>query len=58
MIDNSYPDQYTPIKQQFLAQVRNYCQGKEELCQGIKIPKELCAGQYLEGLGQECQVSL
>ena len=51
--DNDYPDQYTPIKQQFLAQVHDYCRGKEELCWGIKIPKELCAGQYLEGLGQE-----
>ena len=51
-------DQYTPAEWLFLAQVQDYGRGNEDLRRGITIPEELCAGQYLEGLGEERRVSL
>ena len=56
--DDTNRNQYTPAEWSFLAQIEEYCRGNEELRQGIKIPEELCAGQYLEGLGEERRVSL
>jgi len=42
----------------FLVQILEYCQGREELKDGIDIPDELCDGQYLEGIGDEHHISL
>jgi len=55
-IDNS--DEYTRFEWLFLAQILEYCQGKEELHRGIDIPDELREGQFLEGLGEEGIISL
>jgi hypothetical protein len=56
--DNTRGEQYTPVEISFLAQLQEYCRGKEELRRGITIPGELCAGQYLEMLDEEHRVSL
>ena len=56
--DDENTDEYTHVEWLFLVQVLDYCRGREELCRGISIPEELCAGEYLEGLGEERCVSL
>ena len=56
--DEENTDEYTKVEWLFLNQVLGYCQGKEELRNGISIPEELCQGEFLEGLGMEGRVSL
>jgi hypothetical protein len=51
-------DEYTHMEWLFLVQVLGYCQGKLELRGGIRIPDEFHDREFLEGLGEEGQVSL
>ena len=51
-------EEYTPLEWLFLAQIVEYCQGKEKLRKGIDIPDELREGQFLEGVGNGGKVSL
>jgi hypothetical protein len=56
-VDDANRNQYTPVEWSFLTQLQDYCRGDEDLRKGITIPGELCAGQYLEILGEERRVS-
>jgi len=51
-------DEYSNIEAEFLHVVISYFEGADELCSGISIPDELQEEGYMEGLGEECQVSI
>jgi hypothetical protein len=56
--NNDDSRQYTPAEWLFLTDVVRYFKGAEDLRQGLVIPNEFRQGEYLEGIGENGQVSL
>ena len=52
------PDEFTRLEIDFLQRVLRYFDGAIELKDGLPIPEDFLEGQYLEGFGDEQQVSL